>query len=64
MTFDFRSMMESVARQLLGEPNWRLSKPPKELRFGTHGSMSCIFSKSAMIPPPPKAGTSIIVGGR
>jgi hypothetical protein len=37
---DFASLMEPVARRLLGEPNHRLSKPPKDVRFGNHGSMS------------------------
>jgi hypothetical protein len=37
---DFAMLMEPVAQRLLGEPNKQLSKPPKELRFGTHGSMS------------------------
>lgn len=36
---DFGGMMEGVARELLGEPNRRLSKK-NELRFGTHGSLS------------------------
>ena len=36
----FETLMEPVARRLLGEPNAHLSKPPKDLRFGTHGSMS------------------------
>ena len=37
---DFAALMEPVALALLGEPNARLSKPPKDIRFGTHGSMS------------------------
>ncbi len=31
--------MEPVAARLLGEPNSRLSKPPKDIRYGAHGSM-------------------------
>ena len=38
--FAFETLMEPVARRLLGEPNAHLSRPPKDLRFGTHGSMS------------------------
>jgi len=36
--------MEPVARELLGEPNQRLSSK-RELRFGTHGSMSVDLEK-------------------
>jgi hypothetical protein len=36
---DFVKLMEPVARELLGEPNQRLSKKG-ELRFGNHGSLS------------------------
>ena len=41
---DFASLMPEVAARLLGEPNQRLSKPPKELRYGTHGSLSVNLS--------------------
>ena len=37
---DFAALMEPVALRLLGEPNPRLSKPPRELRFGNHDSVS------------------------
>ena len=37
---DFNSLMEPVAARLAGEPNKRLSKPPRDVRFGTHGSLS------------------------
>jgi hypothetical protein len=37
---DFIALMEPVARKLLGEPNKALSKPGRELRWGTHGSLS------------------------
>ena len=43
MNVDFGTLMEPVARRLLGEQNKRLSKPPKDVRFGTHGSMSINF---------------------
>jgi hypothetical protein len=36
----FDALMEPVAARLLGEPNHRLSKPPKNVRYGTHGSLS------------------------
>jgi hypothetical protein len=37
---DFAALMEPVALRLLGKPNEGLSKPPREVRFGNHGSMS------------------------
>jgi hypothetical protein len=37
---DYAPIMEEVARYLLGEPNARLSHPPRELRFGSHGSLA------------------------
>jgi hypothetical protein len=37
---DFASLMPAVAAALLGEENSNLSNPPKDVRYGTHGSMS------------------------
>jgi AAA domain len=37
---DFASLMKPVALHLLGEPNSRKSKPPRDIRFGTNGSVS------------------------
>ena len=37
---DFAAIMPGVAAELLGEPNNNLSKPPREMRYGTHGSLS------------------------
>ena len=37
---DFASLMPAVAQELLGEPNNILSKPPRDVRYGTHGSLS------------------------
>ena len=51
MTFsvDWGRLMETVARELLGEPNARLSSPARgNLRYGSHGSMSI------HIPPHPR----------
>ena len=48
---DWGRLMETVARELLGEPNARLSSPARgHLRYGSHGSMSI------HIPPHPHAG--------
>src|SRR5262245_10521368 len=38
------SLMEPVVARLLGEPNQRLSKPPKDMRYGTHGSLAVDLS--------------------
>lgn len=37
---DFAALMEPVALKLLGEPNTRLSTPPRVIRFGTRGSLA------------------------
>jgi len=39
----FESLMPDVAARLLGECNQRLSKPPKDVRYGTNGSMAVNF---------------------
>jgi hypothetical protein len=41
---NFSSLMEPVVARLLGEPNQRLSKPPKDIRYGTHGSLAVDLS--------------------
>jgi integrase len=43
---DVGHLMEPVARRLLGEPNSKLSKPPRELRFGNHGSLSVDLTRA------------------
>ena len=40
---DFATLMEPVALALLGEPNSMLSKPPRDVRYGSHGSLSVDF---------------------
>ena len=42
---DLVQHIERVARHLWGEPNDKLSKPGKELRFGSHGSKSIDLEK-------------------
>jgi len=37
---DFAALMEPTAAILLGKPNAQLSRPPNDVRYGTHGSMS------------------------
>jgi hypothetical protein len=40
---DFTALMQPVAVALLGEPNSMLSKPPRDMRYGSHGSLSVDF---------------------
>jgi hypothetical protein len=40
---DFATLMQPVALALLGEPNSMLSKPPRDVRYGSHGSLSVDF---------------------
>jgi len=42
---DFAALIEPVARRLWGEPNARLCKKGKELRWGNHGSRSVDLEK-------------------
>ncbi|HOV04221.1 MAG TPA: hypothetical protein PLG99_07405, partial [Kaistiaceae bacterium] len=44
--YDFAAITEAVARELLGEPNKRLSKND-ELRFGTNGSLKVAIGGTA-----------------
>ena len=44
--FDFASLADAVARELLGEPNRQLSKPG-ELRFGSNGSLKVAVAGEA-----------------
>src|SRR6516165_12269008 len=60
MKVDFGPLMEPVARRLLGGPNSRLSKPPKELRFGTHGSMSINFETGQFFDHEAKVGGGVL----
>jgi AAA domain/Homeodomain-like domain len=40
---DFPTLMEPVCTRLLGEPNAQFSKYPKDVRYGTRGSLSVNF---------------------
>jgi hypothetical protein len=42
---DFAQLMSSVAPALLGEPNATMSRPPHDVRFGRHGSISVNYDK-------------------
>ena len=43
--FDWAGYMEAVAPVVLGECNEQKSRPPEDVRFGTHGSMSVNYTK-------------------
>ena len=60
MSIAFEALMEPVARRLLGEPNNRLSKPPKDWRFGSHGSMSINAETGQFYDHEAKAGGGVI----
>src|SRR6516225_1742476 len=40
---DFATLMQPFALALWGEPNSMLSKPPRDVRYGSHGSLSVDF---------------------
>ena len=60
MSAGFEALMEPVARRLLGKPNSRLSKPPKELRFGNHGSMAINLESGIFFDHEAKVGGGVI----
>jgi hypothetical protein len=57
---DFHALTEPVARRLLGEPNPRLSRPPRELRFGTHGSVSVDLTRDTYFDHENNTGGGVI----
>jgi hypothetical protein len=57
---DFMSLMEPVAVLLLGEPNSRLSTPPRQVRFGTHGSMSVNYEDGTFYDHETKLGGGVL----
>jgi hypothetical protein len=61
MTTDqWASIIEPVARELLGEPNGKLSNG-KELRFGTRGSMSVDLEKGVWFDNETKQGGGVAI---
>lgn len=57
---DFSRLMEPVARQLLGPPNERLSTAGKELRWGSHGSVSVDLAKGTWFDHANAAGGGVL----
>jgi len=56
---DFAALMEPVAALLLGEPNARLSKPPRDVRY-THGSLSVDFESGRFFDHEASVGGGVI----
>ena len=42
--FDWAAHTEAVAVDIFGEPNAEMSRPPDEVRFGNHGSVSVNYT--------------------
>jgi hypothetical protein len=57
---NFAALMEPVAARLLGEPNQRLSKPPKDIRYGTHGSLCVDLSNGCFFDHENHRGGGVI----
>jgi AAA domain/Homeodomain-like domain len=57
---NFAALMEPVALRLLGEPNARLSKPPRDVRFGSHGSMAVNFEDGEWYDHENKIGGGVL----
>jgi 5S rRNA maturation endonuclease (ribonuclease M5) len=57
---DFASLMEPVAARLLGEPNPRLSKPPKDIRYGNRGSLAIDLSNGCFFDHENGCGGGVI----
>jgi hypothetical protein len=56
----FETLMEPVAARLLGEPNSGLSKPPRDVRYGTHGSLSVNFEAGAFYDHEAQVGGGVV----
>ena len=42
--FDWAAHTEAVAADIFGEPNAEMSRPPDDVRFGNHGSVSVNYT--------------------
>ncbi len=56
---DFASLMEPVARRLLGEPNEKLSKK-NELRYGANGSLKILLKEGMFFDFETKEGGGVL----
>jgi hypothetical protein len=64
MTFSqritFETLMEPVCAQLLREPNARLSRPPRDVRYGSNGSLSVNFETGQFYDHEAKIGGGVL----
>jgi Protein of unknown function (DUF3987) len=59
-SIDFSGLMEPVALRLLGEANPRLAKPPRDVRFGNHGSMAVDYESGRWFDHESKVGGGVL----
>ncbi len=57
---DFAALMEPVALKLLGEPNAKLSNPPRDMRFGSRGSMAVDYEGGKWFDHEAKIGGGVL----
>lgn len=57
---DLASHIEGVAKELLGDPNPRLSKPGRELRYGSGGSVAVDLRKGTVFDHEQNAGGGVL----
>jgi hypothetical protein len=56
----FETLMEPVCAQLLGKPNARLSRPPRDVRYGSNGSLSVNFETGQFYDHEAKIGGGVL----
>jgi Protein of unknown function (DUF3987) len=56
----FETLMEPVCAILLGEPNARLSRPPRNVRYGSNGSLSVNFETGEFYDHEAKRGGGVL----
>jgi 5S rRNA maturation endonuclease (ribonuclease M5) len=56
----FETLMEPVCAQLLREPNARLSRPPRDVRYGSNGSLSVNFETGQFYDHEAKIGGGVL----
>lgn len=56
----FETLMEPVCAQLLGEQNARLSRPPRDVRYGSNGSLSVNFETGQFYDHEAKIGGGVL----
>jgi putative DNA primase/helicase len=57
---DFAALMEPVALKLFGEPNTKLSNLPRDVRFGSRGSLAVNFEDGKWFDHEAKVGGGVL----